>query len=249
MNTLTFPTHEELSQKVAELVFESIQKKLGEQGTFILGMATGASPKRMYSVLVELLGSSKLDLSRLHTFNLDEYYPIKQSHPKSYFQEMYTRFWKPLHEKNPTFEIPNGHILSGECGNPNLECRIYEHMIKSLGGIDLQILGLGTNGHIGFNEPGSPADSRTHVIDLAIESREANKIYFDGDLDKVPAQGLTMGIETILEAKEVILMVTGNGKEDVFDKLTHLSSPTSKIPASFLLNHPCARIFTDIPKL
>jgi len=246
MKILTFPTHEELSQHTAQKVFEKIQKGIREHGTFVLGLATGASPKRMYQILLEYLSDKTLNLENFHTFNLDEYYPIKQSHPKSYFQEMYTTFWKPLKEQNPTFEIPNGHIMSGECGNPHLECRIYEHMIKNLGGVDLQILGLGTNGHIGFNEPGSLSDSRTRVIDLALESREANKQYFEGDLEKVPTQGLTMGIETILEAKEIILIITGVGKDEVFHNLKTLSKPTPKIPASFLLTHPNTSLVTDL---
>jgi glucosamine-6-phosphate deaminase len=136
--------------------------------------------------------------------------------------------------------------LNGENPKAELECRIYEKMIQKAGGIDLQILGLGINGHIGFNEPGSKEDSRTRQIDLTEETREANKKYFDDDLEKVPAHGLTMGIQTILEAKELVLIVTGESKKAVFEKIIKLKKPSRKIPASFLLNHPHVMVYNDI---
>lgn len=246
MNIKTFSTHEELSEQSAQYIFEAIQKKIGETGTFVLGLATGASPRLMYQKLIQKLGTSELDLSGLHTFNLDEYYPIRQSHPQSYFQEMYHGFWKPLHDLNQSFEITNGHILNGEAPNPDMECRIYEKMIQKTGGVDLQVLGLGINGHIGFNEPGSEGDSRTRQIDLTPETREANKKYFNDDLEKVPEHGMTMGIGTILESKEIVMIVTGEKKKEVFDKLHKLSKPTSDIPASFLLNHTKTTFYSDL---
>ncbi len=246
MNIKHFTNHDESSAHVAQYIFDRIQTKIGESGTFVLGLATGASPKLMYQNLVRLLGESELDLSGLHTFNLDEYYPIRQSHPNSYFQEMYRSFWKPLNELNPTFEIPNGHILNGENPKPEFECRIYEKMIEKAGGIDFQVLGLGVNGHIGFNEPGSSGTSRTRMIDLTPETREANKIYFGNDLEKVPTNGLTMGIGTILESKEIVMIVTGEKKRDLFQKLEQRDTPTEEIPASFLLNHPNTTFYSDL---
>ncbi|QQS43443.1 glucosamine-6-phosphate deaminase [Candidatus Roizmanbacteria bacterium] len=246
MNIKTFSTHEELSEQSAQYIFEIIQKKIGETGTFVLGLATGASPRLMYQKLIQKLGTSDLDLSGLHTFNLDEYYPIRQGHPQSYFQEMYHGFWKPLHDLNQSFEITNGHILNGEAPNPDMECRIYEKMIQKTGGVDLQVLGLGINGHIGFNEPGSAGDTRTRQIDLTPETREANKKYFGDDLEKVPEHGMTMGIGTILESKEIVMIVTGEKKKEVFEKLQRLSAPTEDIPASFLLNHTKTTFYSDL---
>ncbi|MBP9690524.1 glucosamine-6-phosphate deaminase [Candidatus Woesebacteria bacterium] len=247
MNIQQFKTHEELSQASAEYVFQKIKQGIEEKGSFNLGLATGASPKRTYEIVIEKLGESKLDLSNFHTFNLDEYHPMWQGHKRSYFQEMYQCFWKPLNAVCPTFEIPNGHILNGENPKAEFECRIYEKMIQKAGGIDLQILGLGINGHIGFNEPGSVGNSRTRQIDLTAETREANKKYFDDDLEKVPTHGLTMGIETILEAKEIVMIVTGENKKDIFEKMKKLKKPTPKIPASFLLTHPKTAFYSDPP--
>lgn len=246
MNIQTFSTHEELSEQAAQYIFDTIQKKIGETGTFVLGLATGASPRLLYQKLVQKLGTSELDLSELHTFNLDEYYRIRQSQPQSYFQEMYHSFWKPLNELNHSFEITNGHILNGEAPKPDLECRIYEKMIQKAGGVDLQVLGIGINGHIGFNEPGSKGDSRTRQIDLTPETREANKKYFGDDLKKVPEHGMTMGIGTILESKEILTIVTGEKKKEVFEKLQQLTAPTADIPASFLINHPNTIFYSDL---
>jgi len=246
MNTKHFTSHEELSQSAAEHIFMQIKQGIGEKGSFVLGLATGASPKRTYEILIKLLGVSELNLENLHTFNLDEYHPMWQGHKRSYFQEMYKCFWKPLNEVNKTFEIPNGHILNGESPKPDLECRIYEKMIERAGGIDLQVLGIGINGHIGFNEPDSEEDSRTRMIDIAEETRESNKQYFEDNLDKVPEHGLTMGIGTILEAREILMIVTGENKKEIFEKLKKLKKPNVSIPASFLLIHQNAVIYSDV---
>src|SRR3989344_1172479 len=208
LNINQYSSYDKLSLKSAQFVFEKIQKQIIATGKCNLGLATGKSPKGMYKALIDLLSKSKLDLSNFHTFNLDEYFPIWQNHKNSYFQEMYNSFWKPLHALNPTFEIPNGHILNGETRTPDLECRIYEKMIQKRGGIDIQVLGLGINGHIGFNEPGSEGASRTRVVDLTTATRETNMVCFDNDPEKVPAQGLTMGIGTILEARDIVLIAT-----------------------------------------
>lgn len=246
MNIKQFPNHEELSEAAAEHIFQKIKQGIEEKGSFVLGLATGASPKRMYELLIEKLGHSNLQLSDFHTFNLDEYHPMWQGHKRSYFQEMYNCFWKPLNALNPSFEIPNGHILNGENPKPDLECRIYEKMIEKAGGIDLQVLGLGINGHIGFNEPGSEGDSRTRMIELTQETREANMKYFDDNLEKVPTHGLTMGIGTILEAREIVMIVTGEKKKEIFEELQNLKKTVESNPASFLLEHSSTVFFSDI---
>ncbi|MDP4011552.1 MAG: glucosamine-6-phosphate deaminase, partial [Candidatus Roizmanbacteria bacterium] len=197
--------------------------------------------KELYKHLIRLLSVSHLNLSELHTINLDEYYPISQTADQSFFQEMFHEFWQKLHDGNHTFNFAHGHILNGEKDAVE-ECARYEKIIKDLGGIDLQILGLGTNGHIAFNEPGSKETSRTRKIKITEESKKAlMKMYGD-----VPEYGLTMGIGTILESKEIVLIATGESKKEVFQKLIKLEKPTSDIPASFLLDHPNTTVYTTL---
>src|SRR3989344_1654461 len=224
-----YASYADLSSQIAHI----IAKKIIAQTRFTLGLASGNSPRQMYKELIELLGEADIDLRNLHTFNLDEYYPIKQSHAGSFYTEMMDRFWQPLHRANKTFDINRGHILNGEAADVSEECSRYETLIKESGGIDLQVLGLGLNGHIAFNEPGSAIDSRTRKIIITPESRAAlAKTYND-----IPQFGLTIGIGTILEAREIILMVTGDGKREVFKTLMSMTEPNADIPASYLLEH------------
>lgn len=246
MHILRFKDHETLSQKLASILDARIRETLTTKKSCVLGFASGSSPARTYELLIDRLADPSLNLSALITFNLDEYHPIKQSHPKSYFQETYRMFWRPLTEKNPSFDLTNGHIMNGESQNPGLECRIYEKMIQSVGGIDIQILGLGANGHIGFNEPGTPQDSRTRLIELTESTREANKRFFDNDISKVPTHAMTLGIQSILEAREICLIVTGEAKQPIWNTLKTLTVPTEDIPASFLLDHPNTTCFADL---
>ena len=234
----TYESYQSLSSDIAHI----IAKKLIAQPRFTLGLASGNSPKLMHEELIKLLGKPGIDLSQLTTFNLDEYYPMKQSHAGSFYTEMMDRFWQPLHRANKTFDMNHGHILNGEASDVSEECSRYETLIKESGGIDLQVLGLGLNGHIAFNEPGSAIDSRTRKIIITPESRAAlAKTYND-----IPQFGLTIGIGTILEAREIILMVTGDGKREVFKTLMSMTEPNADIPASYLLGHPNATTYTDL---
>lgn len=237
-----FSTYDNLSIAAANYVFDKIYSNIKSVGNFTLGLATGNSPRGTYLQLIQLLGNNNLDLSNLNTVNLDEFYPISQQNKYSFYQEMLNGFYIPLNHGNKTFQIQNGHILDGDTKNTEIECQNYENLIEKLGGINLQILGLGPNGHIGFNEPGSPGDSRTRKIKLTLDS----KIALAKNYVKVPDYGLTVGIETILEAKEILLIVTGNAKTDIYDKLLKLKDPNPDIPASWLLKHPHTTIFTDL---
>lgn len=238
----TYDNYDSLSRTVAE----KIKTQIILHNKFNLGLATGSSAKGVYKELIFQLSGSTIDLTNLQTFNLDEYYPIKQDDPHSYYQEMKDCFWDPLHNANSSFKLKNGHILNGEAKDPVKECRQYEKLIEDVGGIDLQILGLGVNGHIAFNEPGSEGRSKTRKIEIAKSTREANSKYFGGDIEKVPTYGLTMGIGTILEAKKIYLIVTGVAKIPIFKQVLRLSHPTKEIPASFLLAHHDLTIFTDL---
>jgi glucosamine-6-phosphate deaminase len=235
-------SYKELSEQVGEYIYSRVSRDLKVNSHFDLGLASGNSPKRAYQEFISFIKGRDLNLSNLHTFNLDEYFPIEKNSKGSFYTEMMQRFWKPLHHANKTFNIAHGHILDGSTTDPDAECARYEKLIKKRGWIDLQILGLGSNGHIAFNEPGSPIDSRTRKITITPESRVAlAKTY-----DHIPAFGLTMGIGTILEAKEILLIVTGEGKKEVFKKLTSMTEPDPSLPASWLLDHPNVNIYTDI---
>lgn len=238
----TYDNLETLSKSVAE----RIKTQIVLHSKFNLGLATGSSAKGVYKELIFMLSGSTIDLSEMNTFNLDEYYPINQDDPQSYFQEMKDCFWEPLHNANHSFSMKNGHILNGEAKDPVKQCKEYEELIEAKGGIDIQILGLGVNGHIAFNEPGSAGSSRTRKVEIAEETKKANSKYFGDDKKKVPEYGLTMGIGTILEAKKIYLIVTGLTKIPVFTQLMKLAHPTPDIPASFLLAHHDLTIFTDL---
>jgi len=236
-----YASYHNLSLEAAQYVYGKIKQQILDTGKFNLGLATGNSPKEMYKHLIRLLSVSHLDLSNLHTFNLDEFYPLSQTADQSFFQEMFHEFWQPLYDGNQTFNFAHGHILNGE-KNDIEECTRYEKLIKELGRIDLQILGLGPNGHIGFNEPDSEVTSRTRKITIA----KSSKIALEKTYGTIPEFGITMGIGTILEAREIVLIATGKSKKEVFQKLIKLEKPTPEIPASFLLNHPNTSVHTDL---
>ena len=235
-----------MSTTAADDIMKNINQTLLSSNKCTLGLATGSTPRATYQNLLTLLSDKSVNLSNFYTVNLDEYYPIEQSNPHSFHTEMTKRFWEPLHAANPTFDVSHGYILNGEAPDAEIESKRYEDQIKQLGGIDLQILGLGVNGHIAFNEPGSPRDSRTRKIEIAEETRQINMKSFSGDEEKMPQFGLTMGIATILEAKKIFLLVSGETKRPIYEQLFQIQEPTPSIPASFLLQHSDVTVFTDI---
>jgi len=247
LNIKHYSSYDELSLDVANQIFNKITSGLSKKGKFTLGLATGNSPRGIYKRLISRLGSNHIDLSNLYTFSLDEYYPMSRSASQSFYDEItHHTFGAPLLFANSTFRIENMHVLDGSAVNFAKECAEYEMKIKKIGGIDLQILGLGPNGHIGFNEPGSTGDSRTRKIKLSQSTREKSKYTFDNEINRVPEYGLTMGVGTILEAEEIILIVTGKGKDQVFKKLKLLSQPIIDLPASWLLCHNNVNSYTNL---
>lgn len=247
MKIIHFELYDALSRQAAEDISVEIHEGLKASGHYVLGLATGATPIGMYRQLIPLLGSFSTDLSGLHTFNLDEYYGLTRDNKNSYYYEMMEQFWKPLHERNPSFKIEHTHIPDTEAKDAEKECKSYEEQIKKVGGIDLQILGIGTNGHIAFNEPGSAGDSRTRVVEIDEETRQVNaQKFFNGDISEVPEQAISMGIATILEAKKIFLLVSGESKQEIMEKFLSNKGPTTDNPASFLHTHPDVTIYTDI---
>jgi len=177
------------------------------QNPFVLGLPTGSSPLGVYRVLVERYKAGEISFEHVVTFNMDEYVGIPRDHPESYHSFMWKNFFSHVN-----IHPRNVHILNGNAPNLEAECIAYEESIKRVGGIDLFLAGIGEDGHIAFNEPGSSLASRTRVKTLAYDTILANSRFFDNDVNKVPRMALTVGVQTILEAREVVAIVIGQRK-------------------------------------
>lgn len=217
---------EEVAKKSAEIFAKAIREK----ANINLGLATGGTPVGMYKELIRMHKEEKLDFSRVKSFNLDEYVGIDPDNNQSYRCFMNTNLFDQVNINKQETYVPLG---KGE----DLEktCREYEKDIKAAAGIDLQLLGIGSNGHIAFNEPGSPGDSRTRVVDLTQRTIKDNTRFFEKE-SEVPRQAVTMGIGTILEAKKIILLATGSNKAEAVAKAIK-GAVSVDIPASFLQQH------------
>jgi len=232
---------------VAEDIYTKIYNRTKANKKTVLGLATGQTYIGVYKELMSLFKNGiTFDLSKLYTFNLDEYYPINPEHERSYHREMKEWLFEPLQSINSSFDYKKQtHLLDGTAKNPEKECKRYEKLIRDYGGIDIQLLGIGTNGHIAFNEPNSKGNSRTRIVELADETIRVNSRFFKSK-DEVPKTALSMGIETIMEAKELIVTVFGLPKQPIINKIFSCSEPTEEIPASFLLKHNNVNWYTDI---
>jgi glucosamine-6-phosphate deaminase len=221
-------------QKAADFIENQISKK----PDIVLGLPTGSTPVDVYQELIQRYKNGKLDLSRVTTFNLDEYIGIPHSHPCSYHTFMKQNLFNHIN-------IPpqNTHIPKGESESLEQECAEYEKLIKEAGGIDLQVLGIGRNGHIGFNEPGTPFDSVTHITNLTPSTIDANSIYFDSS-ESIPRQAITMGIGTIMKAGKILLLAKGSSKSDAVYK-AFFGPVTTDMPASVLQRHPDVTVILD----
>ncbi|THD25650.1 Glucosamine-6-phosphate isomerase [Fasciola gigantica] len=178
-----------------------------EERYFVLGLPTGSTPLPMYKRLVEFHKAGKLSFRYVKTFNMDEYVGLPRDHPESYHYYMYHNFFKHI-----DILPQNAHMLDGTADNLDLECERYEEEIERAGGIDLFVGGIGPDGHIAFNEPGSSLVSRTRLKTLAKETIVANARFFNDDLSQVPERCLTVGVGTVMDAREVMILVTGTGK-------------------------------------
>ena len=206
--------------------------------TEAFGFATGQTPVGLYKELVKLSDGSKIDMTQIKAFNLDEYYPIKASDSQSYAYFMAVNLFDAV--KLP---IENRNIPSGEATDAIEECKLYEDKISKSGGIKLQILGIGNNGHIGFNEPDDVFSGETNFVKLADDTVIANSRFFES-IDMVPKHAITMGIHTIMMAEEVLLIATGETKANILrDAL--LGPITPKVPASVLQLHRNVSVVTD----
>jgi glucosamine-6-phosphate deaminase len=205
MRIVILNDYDEVSNWVADYVITKINKKNpNKKDPFVLGLPTGSSPIGTYKNLVKFHKEGKLSFENVVTFNMDEYVGLPESHPESYHYFMYQNLFDHI-------DIPeeNIHILDGNASDLEKECEDYEKKIASYGGIDLFLGGIGPDGHIAFNEPGSSLSSKTRVKTLSYDTILANSRFFDNDLKKVPKMALTVGVGTVMEAKEVLIIITG----------------------------------------
>jgi glucosamine-6-phosphate deaminase len=235
VNIERFEDEDALSAALATQVLETIVAK----PSLVLGLPTGRTPLGLYRELRERSGGQRLDWSRVRTFNLDEFAGLEPSHPNSYRAFMQVELFDHV-----SIDQANVGFLNGAASDLRAECRRYEDAIETAGGIDLQILGIGANGHIGFNEPAEGLCAHTHVAELARASREANARWFGGDWTNVPERALSMGMATILNARRVVLIATGAEKADAVHGMVE-GLMTTRLPASILQVHPRVTVMVD----
>ncbi len=226
-----FTTPQEGSVFAAQEIASLIKEKQAKNEDCVLGLATGSTPIHLYAELVRIHKQEGLSFKNVITFNLDEYYPLKHSAIQSYFSFMHRHLFSHIDINPSNIYIPNGELAKEDVKK---HCQKYEQLIDALGGIDLQVLGIGNNGHIGFNEPGSSIFSKTRLVTLDNSTRMANSRDFQG-ISQVPRLAVTMGINTILKAKKVVLLAWGN-KAPIIAKTVE-GNVTEQIPASILQQH------------
>ena len=234
MKLISTSNYEKLSQQAAEEIISRIKKN----PSLNLGLATGSTPTGLYKELIKDHKENNTSYKEINTFNLDEYIGIPKKDRNSYHYFMCENLFEHI-----DIPLEQTHIPDGTAKDLDEECRRYEQFIYEHGRIDLQILGIGQNGHIGFNEPGTPFDSRTHIIDLAESTRKANSRFFDS-LEDVPKQAITMGIASIMNSKEIFLLVSGASKAEALARLM-TGDVSEQFPASALKRHDNVTIFAD----
>ena len=224
---------------LCDLVADRIAALVREKPGAVLGLATGSTPLGVYDRLVSAAQEEGLDFSGVTCFNLDEYFPMAAESPHSYHHFMQQNLFRRIRCRR--WFVPDGTLRSE--AEVAQSCSEYEAAIREVGGIDLQLLGIGRTGHIGFNEPGSSPDSRTRLVTLHAMTR-ADAAGSFGGLESVPTQAVSMGIGTILEAREILLMASGAGKAQIV-RAAWTEEPTLGLPASWVRTHPNVRLYLD----
>lgn len=238
MRLISAKDSEEAGILAANILAEQIRSKPDS----VLGLATGGTPLGVYKTLVSLYRSGSLDFANIRSVNLDEYAGLAADHPQSYAHYMHSNLFS-----NVNIHPSNVHIPAGIATDPTEECRRYDELIADLGGIDLQLVGIGHNGHIGFNEPSDHFTKGTHCVDLTQSTIYANARYFENTSD-VPTQAYTVGVETIFRARKILMVVIGKDKASILKKA--LTGPvTPSVPASILQLHPDFTIVADADAL
>jgi len=234
MKLILVKDYQEMSKQAAEYVIE----KLLQNPSMKLGLATGGTPIGTYKFLIEDHKRNGTSYQNVKSFNLDEYVGLSATNENSYHYYMNDVFFNHIDIKKK-----NIHIPSGDVADIQKECEDYEKVLARHGGIDLQILGIGNNGHIGFNEPGTSFDSKTHIVKLAPSTIRANSRYFES-MEEVPTRAVTMGISTIMQSKEILLLVSGESKSKALLKLWE-NEVDEYFPASVLKKHPAVTVIAD----
>lgn len=224
----------DMSRKAANIVSAQVIMK----PDCVLGLATGSTPIGLYKQLVEWYQKGDLDFSEVRTVNLDEYKGLTRDNDQSYYYFMHENLFDHVNLPVENTHLPNGMEMDSE-----RECKRYSALIKSMGGIDLQLLGIGHNGHIGFNEPDEAFDSDVHCVDLTESTIEANKRFF-ASADDVPKQAYTMGIKTIMQAKKILIVASGEDKAQIVHDAFY-GPITPKVPASVLQLHNDVTLVAD----
>lgn len=233
MKIIKATDYNDMSKKTASIIAAQVILK----PNCVLGLATGSTPLGTYEKLVEWCNSGDLDFSSVVTFNLDEYLGLDPNHDQSYRYYMNNNLFNKINIK-----IENTHVPNGITSNIEEECANYDKMISDFGGIDLQLLGIGHDGHIGFNEPDDHFQKSTHCVTLTEETIKANSRFFES-IDMVPRQAITMGMMSIMQAKKIVLIASGEDKKEILKKAL-LGPITPKVPASILQIHPDLTVIT-----
>ena len=226
--------YNDLSRKAANIISAQVIMK----PNCVLGLATGSSPEGMYAQLVDWYNKGDLDFAKVKSVNLDEYRGLSRENEQSYYYFMHKHLFDKVN-----IDMNNTYLPNGLAEDPEEECRRYDALIESLGGVDLQLLGMGHNGHIGFNEPGDHYDKGTHCVDLQQSTIEANKRFFASE-DEVPRQAYTMGIGTIVKAKKILVIVSGAEKAEIVKEALY-GPITPQVPASVLQMHSDVIVIAD----
>ncbi|MCR3760445.1 glucosamine-6-phosphate deaminase [Clostridium felsineum] len=234
MELLVVKDYEEMSKKAAAIIASQVIIKPNS----VLGLATGDTPLGMYKELINKYKENEVDFSKVKTFNLDEYYGLKKDNIQSYHFYMMNNLFKFINIDSNNINIPNGTSNDIE-----EDCLNYERKIKAAGGIDVQVLGIGVNGHIGFNEPNVNFEAQTHLVNLDEKTIKSNARFFNS-IDEVPKQAISMGIKTILQSRKIILLAYGESKaEAIYNTVKGKISP--EVPSSILQLHQNVTIILD----
>lgn len=234
MRILVCKNYDEMSKRAAQIIASQITLKSNS----ILGLATGSTPIGMYKNLVKMYENGELDFSDVKTFNLDEYYQLSRDSDQSYYCFMHDNLFNYINIKEENINIPNGMNEDVEA-----ECRNYDQAIKNIDGVDIQVLGIGNNAHIGFNEPADAFVRYTNLVDLKESTIKANARFFDS-INDVPKKAVTMGIGSIFAAKKIMLLASGEGKAEAIYNTVH-GDVTPQVPSSILQFHSDVVLILD----
>ncbi len=231
MEVFVLKDYEEVSKKA----FEVMKSVVSAKPDAVLGLATGSTPLGLYRNMIQDHQENQTSYAQCQSFNLDEYVGLPRDHKESYYTFMHTNLFSGIDIKEENVHLPYG--------DSKADCEAYEKAMENVH-VDIQVLGIGGNGHIGFNEPGTAFDEETHIVTLTEKTRQDNARFFDGDINQVPTHAITMGIATIMKAGKILLIATGANKADAVAAMIN-KAPSTDCPASVLQNHKDVVVVLD----